>query len=65
MVLVGLNRGSAPYEWKIRLDDGEQVSQVFTASGELAKFKVEQKEGEAIVTVPAVDGIVLRVLPKN
>ncbi|HVT30153.1 MAG TPA: alpha-amylase family glycosyl hydrolase, partial [Lacipirellulaceae bacterium] len=62
-LLVGLNRGDAPYLWKIPLADGESLSQIFTASGEVNKFSVEQKGGEATVTVPAVDGVVLRVTP--
>ena len=60
-LLVGLNRGDAPYRWKISLGTGEKVSQVFTASGVVDGFKVEQKGAEAIVTVPAIDGVVLRV----
>jgi glycosidase len=59
--LIGLNRGSAPYEWKISLAKGQRATQVFTASGEVAKFKLKQDNGGATITVPGVDGIVLRV----
>ncbi len=60
-LLVGLNRGSVPYQWNISLGDGETVSQVFTASGEVDKFTTEQKGLEVVVTLPAVDGVVLRI----
>src|SRR6185312_5379131 len=32
-LLVGLNRGDAPYRWNLSLAKGEKVAQVFTASG--------------------------------
>jgi glycosidase len=64
-LLVGLNRGSTPFKWKVPLANGEKVSQVFTASGEIDKFTAEQEGAESIVTVPAVDGVVLRVSSKK
>jgi cyclomaltodextrinase len=60
-LLVGLNRGEKPYPWTVPLADGESASQVFTASGEVDNFTIEHKDGLLIVTVPAVDGVVLRV----
>jgi glycosidase len=60
-LVVGLNRGDEPFGWTIPLADGETVSQVFTASGEVDQVKIESGDGEAVVTVPAVDGVVLRV----
>jgi len=60
-LLVGVNRGDAPYAWKVPLATGESVAQVFTASGEVNRVTVEQGSGQAVVTVPAIDGIVLRV----
>lgn len=60
-LLVGLNRGSVPFRWKFALAMGERVSQVFTASGDINKFSVQQSGSEAVVVVPAVDGVVLRV----
>jgi glycosidase len=60
-LLVGLNRGSAPFKWKIPLANGETASQVFTASGEVDKVTTEQQGGETLVIVPAVDGVVLRL----
>jgi hypothetical protein len=56
-----LNRGEKPYPWTVPLADGESASQVFTASGEVDNFTIEHKDGLLIVTVPAVDGVVLRV----
>jgi glycosidase len=64
-LLVGLNRGDAPYPWKIPLRKGETVSQVFTASGDVDQFQVVNSKDEAVVTVPAIDGVVLRASPKE
>jgi hypothetical protein len=61
-LLVGLNRGGKPFKWHVPVAKGEQVSQVFTASGEVDRFATEEKNGETIVSVPAIDGVVLRVL---
>ena len=60
-MLVGFNRGEADYHWQIPLADGESVAQVFTASGEVDKFPIEEKSEGAIVTVPGCDGVVLEV----
>ena len=60
-VLVGLNRGDAPFRWKIPLAEGETAAQIFTATGEVDRVTVEQDAGQAVVTVPALDGVVLRV----
>jgi glycosidase len=62
---VGLNRGDAPFRWKIPLEAGQSLVQIFTASGDVNQVKVDNKDGESVVTVPAVDGVVLRVLPKK
>jgi glycosidase len=64
-ILVGINRGDAAYPWKISLPDGEIVAQIFTASGDFDAAKVENGDGAAVVTVPAIDGVVLRVSPKE
>jgi glycosidase len=64
-LLVGLNRGDAPYRWKIALADGESASQIFTASGDVQRFAIEGRANEAVVTVPAIDGVVLRLSPKE
>jgi cyclomaltodextrinase / maltogenic alpha-amylase / neopullulanase len=60
-LLVGLNRGPAPYRWSFPLDDGQTVSQLLTASGDVDQFHIEHNGGEAVITLPAVDGVVLRV----
>jgi glycosidase len=63
-LLVGLNRGDATYQWKIPIDE-EIVSQIFTASGDVDQVHVDNRAGRVVVTVPAVDGVVLRVSPKE
>jgi len=60
-VLVGFNRGEADYRWEIPLAAGESVAQVFTASGDVAKFPIEHMEGAAVVVVPACDAVVLEL----
>jgi len=64
-IFVGLNRGDAPFRWKIPMAAGETVEQIFIASGEVDRVAIEQGSGQATVTVPAIDGVVLRVLPKE
>jgi len=64
-LLVGLNRGDAPYPWNIPLAEGESVSQVFTASGEIDQFPIVRNAEHAVVTVPAVDAVVLRLSGKE
>jgi cyclomaltodextrinase / maltogenic alpha-amylase / neopullulanase len=64
-LLVGLNRGGKSFKWNVPLAKGETASQVFTASGEVDNFTTEHKDGATIVTVPAVDGVVLRVSSKK
>ncbi len=64
-LLVGLNRGDAPYRWKIPFDGELVVSQVFTASGDVDQVDVVNHADHAVVTIPPVDGVVLRVAPKE
>ncbi|MEX2309876.1 MAG: glycoside hydrolase family 13 protein [Pirellulales bacterium] len=64
-LLVGLNRGDAPFQWKIPLPEDQTLSQVFTASGEVDRFQFDNRSDHAVVTVPALDGVVLRVSPKE
>jgi cyclomaltodextrinase len=64
-LLVGLNRGASAYQWKVALAKGERLSQVFTAAGEVDKVKIEQKGAQAIITVPGMDGVVLRISSKK
>jgi glycosidase len=65
ILLVGLNRGDAPFQWRVPLNHKQQVEQTFTASGAIDQFKIVSAPGEAVVTVPAIDGIVLRVSSKE
>jgi len=60
-LLIGLNRGDKPYHWKVPRAAGTSIAQIFTASGNVDQVSLEQADGQTIVTVPAVDGIVLRV----
>ncbi len=60
-LLIGLNRGNEAHQWKIALNKNQAVEQIFTASGNLGQFKIENMENEALVTVPPLDGVVLRV----
>jgi cyclomaltodextrinase / maltogenic alpha-amylase / neopullulanase len=60
-LFVGLNRGDAPFAWEIPLETGQKVAQLFTASGEVDRVSMEHRDDRAIVTVPACDGVVLRV----
>jgi glycosidase len=60
-LLVGLNRGDAPFAWKVLTNAGDAVAQIFTASGEVNRVTIEPGAGHAMVTVPALDGVVLRV----
>jgi hypothetical protein len=64
-LLVGINRGGKPFKWHVPAAKGDLVSQVFTASGEVDRFAMEQKNGETIVSVPSIDGVVLRVSSKK
>jgi glycosidase len=64
-LLIGLNRGDDAFRWKIALGDNQSAEQVFTASGEVGQFKSEADANEAIFTVPPLDGIVLRISPKE
>jgi glycosidase len=60
-LFVGLNRGDAAFRWKIPLADGEQVAHIFTAAGEVDRVAINQGQRQSTVTVPALDGVVLRV----
>jgi glycosidase len=60
-LLVGLNRGDEPFVWTISLDEGQAVEQLFVASGLVGEVDLQQSAGKAVVTVPAIDGVVLRV----
>ncbi len=60
-LLVGLNRGDAEYPWQVPLEDGQSVTQVFTASGNIHDFPIQRNAQGAMVTIPPRDGVVLAV----
>lgn len=60
-LLIGLNRGDAPFAWKVPTNAGDAVAQIFTASGEVNRVTIEPGTNQTTVTVPALDGVVLRV----
>ncbi len=41
-LLVGLNRGDAEYRWQLPLADGESLTQIFTASGNIEDFSLDR-----------------------
>jgi glycosidase len=63
-LLVGLNRGGSAYNWNVALKPGQKVSRIFTASGEDDRTKIQQNGSAATVTIPPLDGVVLRVTGK-
>ncbi|MFO0791261.1 MAG: glycoside hydrolase family 13 protein [Pirellulales bacterium] len=60
-LLVGLNRSDAPYAWKVPLAPGQTVAQIFTASGDVGRLQFTPSGDHTTVTVPALDGVVLRI----
>jgi glycosidase len=60
-LFVGFNRGEADYQWQIPLGAGENLSQIFTASGNISAFPIDREADGAVVTVPACDGVVLQL----
>jgi glycosidase len=64
-LLVGLNRGEKTYRWEIPVAEGTAIEQVFTASGDIGQFSIARPAGQAIVTIPGRDGVVLRIAPSE
>lgn len=60
-LLIGLNRGDAPFAWKVPTDAGGAVAQIFTASGDVGRVTLQPGTNQTTVTIPAIDGVVLRV----
>jgi glycosidase len=60
-LLVGLNRGEETYRWEIPVVNDAAVEQIFTGSGNVGEFSIVQESGQAIVTIPGRDGVVLRI----
>jgi cyclomaltodextrinase / maltogenic alpha-amylase / neopullulanase len=60
-LLVGFNRGEAAYAWRIPNSDGSKVTQVFTASGDARHVTIANDGDSTVVTLPALEAVVLRV----
>jgi hypothetical protein len=60
-VFIALNRGEAAFEWQVPLEDGESLACVFAASSEPAGCDVRYVGARALVTVPGLDAVVLKV----
>jgi cyclomaltodextrinase len=60
-LLVGFNRGDAAFTWRVPTPPGAFLSQVFTASGEVEKVVLKPEGDATLVTVPPLEGVVLRV----
>jgi glycosidase len=58
-LLVAMNRGDEPYRWKVPGDDQQKIVQIFCASGEPDKIIIRQTDGGTVVTIPALEGVVL------
>jgi glycosidase len=60
-LLVGLNRHDAEYRWQLPLAEGESISQIFTASGNIGGFSLDRNAAGMTVAIPPCDGIVLEL----
>ena len=60
-LLVGLNRGDAEYRWQLPLAEGESLTQIFTASGNIADFSLDRNAAGMTVAIPPCDGVVLEL----
>jgi glycosidase len=60
-LLVGLNRGDAEYRWQLPLADGESITQIFTASGNIDDFSLDRNAAGMTVAIPPCDGVVLEL----
>jgi glycosidase len=58
-LLIGLNRGDAEYRWQLPLAEGESVTQIFTASGNIDDFSLDRDAAGMTVAIPPRDGVVL------
>jgi glycosidase len=61
MLLVGLNRGDAEYRWQLPLAEGESLTQIFTASGDIDDFSLNRNAAGMTVAIPPCDGVVLQL----
>ena len=60
-LLVGLNRGDAEYRWQLPLAEGESLTQIFTASGNIEDFSLDRNAAGMTVAIPPRDGVVLEL----
>ena len=60
-LLVGLNRDDAEYRWQLPLADGESITQIFTASGNIQDFSLDRYDAGMTVAIPPCDGVVLEL----
>jgi len=61
-LLVGFNRGDTEHAWTVPTPGGGRVEQLFTASGDAGKIRVEPAGATAIVRLPPLEAVVLRVV---
>jgi glycosidase len=64
-LLIGLNRGEKSYRWEVPVPQGAAIEPIFTTSGNLSQFPIDRQAGQTIVTIPGLDGVVLRVAPSE
>jgi glycosidase len=60
-LLVALNRGDAEYRWQLPLADGQSITQIFTASGNVDDFSLHRYAAGMTVVIPPRDGVVLEM----
>lgn len=60
-LVVGFNRGDSAHEWRVPTPPGGSVSQLFVASGEVAKVVLRAEGDATMVTLPPLEAVVLRV----
>ena len=60
-LLVGLNRGDAEYRWQLPLAEGESLTQIFTASGNIEDFSLDRNAAGMALAIPPRDGVVLEL----
>jgi cyclomaltodextrinase / maltogenic alpha-amylase / neopullulanase len=64
-LLVALNRGNKPYLWHPPCDEGESLRQIFCASGQPEQITVERVDKKLVVSIPALEGVVLLSQPQS
>lgn len=62
-LLVLINRGEQDYDWQFMIDNKLRLSQVFQASGNIEAAPVRRDGHVAMLTIPALDAVVLAEEP--